>query len=97
MKDKIKILIVFIVMFFSSYIPESNHDLFGDWWCNGTYKSLDQSGKSLYADCQYISSVSRHSPTWHWGFRHWLWLSAGIIFSSWTVIDMIMERTKRLD
>jgi hypothetical protein len=36
-----------------------------------------------------------HNPTWHWGFRHWIWLLAGLTFSAWTVVDMFMEEEKK--
>jgi hypothetical protein len=35
-----------------------------------------------------------HNPTWHWGIRHWLWLLAGLTFSVWTIVEVIIEENK---
>jgi hypothetical protein len=93
MKNKIKILVVFAVMFFASFVPENNHKLFGDWHCKGGQIIVNE-GPDEYKECQYGPSMS-HSSTWHWGVRHWIWLLAGLTFSAWTVIDMFIEHDKK--
>ena len=92
MKSKLKILVVFVVMFSASFVPESNHEMFGDWKCKGgkiEFKNDDM----LREGCTYYDNS--HGPSWHWGMRHWIWLFAGITFSIWTVVDIIVEADKK--
>jgi len=92
MKSKLKILVVFVVMFFASFVPESNHEMFGDWKCKGgkiEFKNDDM----LREGCTYYDNS--HGPSWHWGIRHWIWLFTGITFSIWTVVEVIIEADKK--
>jgi hypothetical protein len=91
MKSKLKILVVFVVMFFASFVPESNHELFGDWKCRGGVVEL-KNDDVIHDGCQYYSNT--HGSSWHWGMRHWIWLLAGVTFSIWTVVDVIAEENK---
>lgn len=92
-KSKLKILVVFVVMFFASFVPESNHKMFGDWKCSGSHANWDEDGYWHIKGCRYISTS--HDPSWHWGMRHWIWLLAGITFSIWTIADVINESDKK--
>jgi len=94
MKSKLKILVVFVVMFCASFIPESNHELFGDWKCKGAIVTYDKNDNRFIAGCKYVGYNS-HNPTWHWGTRHWIWLLAGVTFSIWTIVDVIIEIDKK--
>ena len=92
MKSKLKILAIFIVMFLASFVPESNHELFGDWKCQGARleKSIDY---NEHFSCKY--GTVEHGATWHWGIRHWIWLMAGLTFSVWTVIEVVDQASKK--
>jgi hypothetical protein len=94
MKSKLKILVVFVVMFFASFIPDSNHKLFGDWLCKGNYITHDKNDNAIITGCKY-EGYNAHNSTWHWGSRHWLFLIAGLTFSVWTIIDVIIEEDKK--
>jgi hypothetical protein len=93
MKSKLKILVVFVVMFCASFIPESNHELFGDWNCKGGVTIVNEHNTDVKG-CNYGAYMT-HNPTWHWGIRHWLWLLAGVTFSIWTIVDVIIEIEKK--
>jgi hypothetical protein len=95
MKNKIKILVVFAVMFFASFVPENNHKLFGDWHCKGGVTIVNDDHVDVKG-CNYGTAMT-HNPSWHWGVRHWIWLFAGLTFSAWTVIDMFIEADKKDD
>lgn len=76
LKVSINIVYVFMVAILVSFIPDSLHEFFGDWLCNGsgTYDPSSYSYTGFhYGDC------GRHDPSWHWGYRHWLWSFMGII------------------
>ena len=92
MKSKLKILVIFIVMFVASFVPESNHELFGDWKCKGANSWWGDDDKRKHEGCTYGTPV--HESTWHWGTRHWIWLMAGLTFSVWTVIELIDQASK---
>ena len=94
MKSKLKILVVFVVMFCASFIPESNHILFGDWKCKGTIVTYDKNDNRFIAGCKY-EGYNSHNPTWHWGIRHWIWLFAGVTFSIWTIAEVIKEEVNK--
>lgn len=93
MKSKLKILVVFVMMFFASFVPESNHELFGDWKCNGTSVHYDKNDNHFLVGCKY-EGYNSHNPSWHWGTRHWIWLLTGITFSIWTVVEVVIEAEK---
>lgn len=91
MKYKLKILLMFIVIMGMSFIPESNHELFGDWLCKGGVSDLIE-GNHIVKGCTY--HFNTHNPTWHWGFRHWTWVFMGLTFCIWTVAETINENNK---
>jgi hypothetical protein len=93
MKSKLKILAVFVVMFCASFIPDTNHKLFGDWRCKGNTILHDKNDNAVIVGCKY-EGYNAHNSTWHWGLRHWIWLLAGVTFSAWTIVDVIVEVTK---
>lgn len=93
MKNKIKILVVFSVMFFASFVPENNHELFGDWQCKGGVTIINEHDVDIKG-CNYGTAMT-HNTTWHWGVRHWIWLLAGLTFSVWTVVDIFIEHDKK--
>jgi hypothetical protein len=93
MKSKLKILVVFVVMFCATFVPESNHELFGDWKCKGSEAKWDKDDYWSIKGCGYNGGMS-HDPSWHWGTRHWIWLLAGVTFSIWTIAEVIIDAQK---
>jgi hypothetical protein len=94
MKNKIKIFAIFVMMFFASFVPESNHELFGDWRCKGGHIIYNDVEPNEYIGCQY-GIDQHHSSTWHWGARHWIWLLTGITFTAWTIVEIINKEINK--
>jgi hypothetical protein len=81
-KISIRIIAVFMVAIIMSVIPDLFPNLFGDWLCEGHYEQIK--------GCLYIGEYGNfHQPTWHWGYRHWLWFLMGIALFIIQVIDII--------
>jgi hypothetical protein len=92
MKNKLKILVMFAVIFCMSFVPDYTHELFGDWQCNGG--KVEYINNNLIREgCLY--SHDTHGPSWHWGFRHWLWVIAGLTFTIWTIIDTVSDEKSK--
>jgi hypothetical protein len=89
--DKLKIALLFVVIFCMSFIPEWWPELFGDWHCNGGINEW-QEGPDVHEGCSYNNVT--HAPTWHWGYRHWIWMFAGLTMTIWTVVDIIIKASK---
>jgi hypothetical protein len=84
----IHIILTFIIAILSSFIPDNFHDFFGDWLCEGNYNWEEPSG------CNYLG-VRIHDPKWHWGARHWLWMSMGaclFVLQFFKIINIIDEK-----
>jgi len=81
-----RIVLLFSIVILMSFIPESNREFFGDWQCNGGnyYK---QEG------CLYGGSYL-HGPTWHWGFRHYIWMLMGAALFIYNAVIMIIKLDK---
>jgi hypothetical protein len=72
----LRIVFIFAIVMFLSFIPDSFHEFFGDWHCNGTEVIRAANGDFMhYAGCR---ENYEHGPTWHWGFRHWIWMLMGL-------------------
>ncbi len=83
-KVSINIIALFAIAILLSFIPEFAHGFFGDWFCKGAIyvPSTENMGGHL-TGCAYNSGLThditdQHAPSWHWGYRHWLYLSMGI-------------------
>ncbi len=86
-RSKLKILLMFIIMGMMSFIPEKNPDLFGDYICKGS--TVEKVGTIHYTNGCRVSMGNPHSPSRHWGFRHWVWFAAGLTFAVWTIVEVI--------
>ncbi len=67
-----------MVAIFSSFIPDTFPEFFGDVKCTGS-RYVQGEG---YRGCELTSFrtpyVTDHGPTTHWGTRHYLWFLMGI-------------------
>jgi hypothetical protein len=74
-----------------SFIPENNPEVFGDYTCKGSTMEYSKDDKYISLDgCRVTGNA--HSPTRHWGFRHWIWFIAGLTFAVWTIIEVIDQK-----
>lgn len=62
-KISLNIVAVFAVAMAMSFIADNMHSFFNDWYCKG---AIHGNG------CMY--GEYNHDPTWHWGWRHYLWM-----------------------
>ena len=76
----IHIALMFLTVIFVSFIPDTYHVFFGDWFCE------------LGGKCPYTGSI--HLSKWHWGFRHWMWLSMGISLFIYNCVMLINKINK---
>jgi hypothetical protein len=74
-----------------SFVPENFREFFGDWQCEGShYNPSDNS----HSGCVYTSYYDNHPPTWHWGFRHWIWMIMGVTLFIYNVVLIIIKIDK---
>lgn len=84
----IRIASIFIVAIFFSLIGDYLHGFLGDWHCDGAIE--DATGNVIGCQESY-----RHSPTWHWGYRHFLLCAMGIsifIYQIITALSFIFKK-----
>ena len=66
----LRIILLFSVAIISTFIGDYLHSFLGDWKCQGSgLRIADIYG---YTKCNYAES-GFHDPTWHWGYRHWIY------------------------
>jgi len=95
-KITLRIILLFTVIMFCSFIPDNFHEFFGDWHCNGSGDVIYQNGSIFgrYEFCNY-GDLNYHEATWHWGYRHWLLFAMGIVIFIVQIIDIINTSSKK--
>lgn len=75
----LQIVIIFSIVMLASLIPDNYHSIFGDYFCSGRIWTEPLPGSTTgvghYIGCDI--GLDAHNPTWHWGYRHWVWLTMG--------------------
>lgn len=92
MKVQFRIFMIFAVIFFASFIPENFPTLFGDWLCTGSGNMVPNTYH--YERCNYMNSYY-HTPEWHWGFRHYIWMLLGATLALYNVVMLISEEENK--
>lgn len=78
-----RIALLFLIVIMMSFIPDNFHEFFGDWHCEG--------GDQLsHQGCEYGPDLI-HNATWHWGFRHWMWMFMGVSLFMYNLIWIISD------
>jgi hypothetical protein len=75
-----------------SFIPENNREAFGDYTCKGGHLEITKNDHSYWSGCSI-----HEEPSEHWGFRHWIWMTAGLTFAIWNcveVVDLLNKKNK---
>jgi len=91
-----RIAAMFVIVIFTSFIPELSPDFFGDWLCQGRIKDA----QGVFSGCDHTmgsGDYSTHNSTWHWGYRHYIWAFMGIvlfIYNAFLIINIIDKTTK---
>lgn len=81
---QLRIAALFIISAAFSYVPEQYRALFGDWHCGGGYYLYKA---RMWAGCSYADND--HMATWHWGYRHWLWMLMSLCLFAYNVYLII--------
>lgn len=78
----LKVILLFTIAIFSTFVGDYLHNFFDDSYCTLT-------------DCMYMD-IRHKLPKWHWGYRHWLYLSMCIILFIIQVVDILdyIDNTK---
>lgn len=91
----VRVVLLFTVAIFSTFIPDYFHSFFGDELCKGQYFD--------YASNHSIGCLKGdwglHDPTWHWGYRHWLYFFMCIILfiiNVGSIIDVLQKEKKSI-
>jgi len=92
-KISLQIVILFTIAILATFIPEAFPKFFGDWTCKGS-----EYGKGYHdiIGCDYLD-YGAHSPTNHWGWRHWIYLAMGLtlfIYNAFILITNIDNNSK---
>ena len=87
----IRVIIMFSIAILISFIPENFRDFFGDLKCVGSGEYV--TGTYHYRFCnEGIGGM--HSSTWHWGYRHILVFTMGVVLFTIQAIVAIYQETK---
>jgi hypothetical protein len=81
----LQVLLIFAVLIFASLIPDIFPKFFGDWFCNGRTKF----NENVASISHCTNGQGYHSSTWHWGYRHWLFMFMGLCLFVIQVIRLI--------
>lgn len=91
MKTQLRIVLIFAVIFFASFIPQNYPTFFGDWLCEGSGDIVK--GTWYYQKCNHPNH-GYHLPQWHWGFRHYVWMLLGLTMTIFNVIKIVEPNKK---
>lgn len=93
MKPKVKLAATFAGVMLLSFVPELVPDFFGDWTCTGSVMYVGKNGYYHFKGCNHLSGFNgEHSPMVHYGFRHFIWILAGVTFFVWNIVSVIENK-----
>ena len=86
---------MFAIIMAASFIPDNYHSLFGDWLCQGSGIPIktDYFYGNYFERCNY-SNCGIHAPTWHWGFRHYVWMALGLTFLMINIVELTKDEQR---
>lgn len=87
-KIYLKVILLFTIAIFSTFVGDYLHYFLGDWKCLGSGTPNDSIYNPIYKYCNY-AECGFHDSTWHWGYRHWLYLVMCITLFIIQIIDII--------
>lgn len=82
----IRVILLFSIAIFSTFIGDYFHVFLGDWKCVGSGPLIEGSYR-YYTQCNYNDF---HENTWHWGYRHWLYLTMCVILFALQAVEIII-------
>ena len=92
LKISLNIVAVFAILMLASFLPDYLRDFFGDEYCSGWI--VNPNTKEMEMFWHYGSE--HKTPTYHWGYRHWLWSAMGLFLFVFQVVRvaMIIDKSK---
>ena len=87
-KISLKVILLFTIAIFSTFVGDYLHSFLGDWKCLGSGLLTDKSYHPIYQYCNY-SACEFHDSTWHWGYRHWLYFTMCITLFIIQISDIV--------
>lgn len=92
-----RIILLFMLAMVTTFIPEQLPEFFGDFQCQGGHYEYDAHGVSVLVGCKYHinNGYSAHSPTTHWGYRHWLFFAMGLVLFIYNGILIVSAMDKK--
>lgn len=76
---------VFVAAITVSLIGDCLHGILGDWKCKGSGLKINW---NQYQFCNF-AACDAHEPTWHWGWRHWLFMMMGVCLFFIQAVDIV--------
>ncbi len=90
-KISLRVFLLFSIAIASTFIPDNLHEFFGDTLCTTGSGFRIWGSNTVGTHYQYCNYSMEHEPnTWHWGYRHWLYLFMTIILFIIQVIDIVI-------
>jgi hypothetical protein len=91
----LNLLMMMAVMMAVSFLPEHFHAFFGDWKCDGNLGHIDDKSLVFEKGTCYYRGIFQHEPTWHWGFRHWIFFAFGLLFTIISIVRIVDSWERR--
>jgi hypothetical protein len=89
-KLSVKVVLLFAIPIFMSFLPELYPVFFGDWFCMGSGEHLE--GVNSYRSCNHLGGFNGfHLKSWHWGYRHWAFVLMGLVIFIVQAFDLISD------
>lgn len=91
----LRIILIFVTAILASFIPDNFPSFFGDWHCvTGSGLYIYKGSTNIEGHFQYCSLYGSHLPTWHFGYRHYLWCIMGIVLFIIQIVYLINKNDK---
>lgn len=96
-KAQLMVVLTFAVAILTSWIPDLFPKFFGDWLCKGTIEHVYRETSYGHtfdhnSGCNFVHYW--HGPTWHWGWRHWMFFVGGLALFAFQISRFITILTK---
>jgi hypothetical protein len=80
----LKVILLFSIAILSTFVADYLRLFLGDWKCEGSGNSIV--GTWRHEKCNYTDF---HDASWHWGYRHWLYLGMCLSLFVIQVIEIV--------
>lgn len=85
-----RIILLFTVAIFSTFIGDKCHNFLGDTKCEGGKYERKVINHEVYHDKIGCDVGGEHAPTWHWGYRHWIYVAMCFVLFIFQCINLFL-------